>query len=112
MAKFFDNILRSLMGAPKKDLPTVQTPSSNQAVAVANAQSWNPETHPEGRNNSYLVDDIDYDTDNGLTVTYRDGFKAHYDGITPTEAKEFAQADSKGRWALKHLWGRPYTEVQ
>ena len=31
-----------------------------------------------------------------------------YDGITPDEAKQFAQSDSKGRWALSHLWNKPY----
>lgn len=108
---WFSNILRGLAGAPKANLQAVETPSSNQAVSVQNAQSWNAETHPDGRRDSLLVKNIDYDTDNGLEVEYRDGFKAHYDGITPEEAKEFAQADSKGRYAIKNLFNRPYTEV-
>lgn len=111
MSKWFNNILRSLAGAPKENLPTVQTPSSNQAVYVSNAQSWNPETHPEGRGDSRLVTDIDYNKDDGLNVTYRDGFTAHYDGITPEQAKDFATSSSKGRWALNNLWDKPYTEV-
>lgn len=109
--KFFDNILRSIMGAPKNGLQTVSTPTSNQAIYVSNAQSWDPSTHPDGRGDSYLVDDIDYNKDDGLTVTYRDGFSAHYDGITPEQAKDFAQAPSKGHWALENLWNKPYTKA-
>lgn len=109
--KWFNNVLRSIMGAPKEGLKTVETPSSSQTVSVQNAQSWNPETHPDGRGDSLLVTNIDYDKDDGLEVEYRDGFKAHYDGITPEQAKDFARADSKGRWALKNLWNRPYEEA-
>ena len=89
----------------------INNPSqTGDKVYVANAQSWNQETHPEGRGDSYLVQDIDYN--NGkLDVTYRDGFTAEYDNISPQDAKEFAQADSKGRWALKHLWDSPYKKV-
>ena len=84
-------------------------PTGNK-VYVANVQSWNAETHPEGRGDSYLVQDIDYN--NGkLDVTYRDGFTAEYDNISPQDAKDFAQTDSKGRWALKHLWDLPYKKV-
>lgn len=84
-------------------------PQGNQ-VYVSNAQSWNPETHPEGRGDSYLVQDIDY-KDGILDVTYRDGFTAEYQNISPEEAKEFASSDSKGRWAHRHLFNKPYTAV-
>ena len=78
-------------------------------VSVSDAQSWNPETHPNGRGSSFLVDSFDYDGEkNELTVTYRNGFTAVYNGISSKEATEFAQADSKGRWAQRHLWNRPY----
>lgn len=80
-----------------------------QSISVSDAQSWNPETHPNGRGSSYLVDSFDYDGDkNELSVTYRDGFTAIYNGISSKEAKEFMSADSKGRWALRNLWNRPY----
>lgn len=83
-----------------------------QNVSVQNAQSWNAETHPEGRGDSQLVNNIDYDANTkNLEVEYRDGFKAQYGNISPAEAKEFSQADSKGRWALKHLWSLPYKKV-
>ena len=85
-------------------------PTGN-VVSVYNAQSWNKETHPEGMGNSYLVQDIDYDGKGTLDVTYRDGFTAEYNNISPDDAKDFAKADSKGRWALKHLWGLPYKKV-
>lgn len=79
---------------------------------VANAQSWNPQTHPNGRGNSLLVEEIDYNGESqDLTVKYRNGFKAKYEGITPKQAQDFSSSDSKGRWALKNLWDRPYTAV-
>jgi hypothetical protein len=105
---FFNNVLRSIAGAPKTDLATKSTPTSNQNIYVSNAQSWDPSTHPDGRGDSQLVQDIDYNTKDGLTVTYRDGFTATYDNITPEESKAFSQAPSKGKWALSHLWGKPY----
>ena len=43
-----------------------------------------------------------------LTVTFKDGFTAHYPNITKDEAAAFAESDSKGRWALDNLWGRSY----
>lgn len=77
-----------------------------------NAQSWNPETHPEGRGDSLLVETIDYDEGTGnLDVQYRDGFKARYRNIDPDLVKQFNSADSKGRFALQHLWSLPYEEI-
>lgn len=77
-----------------------------------NAQSWNPETHPEGRGDSKLVKTIDYYAKNGrLDVEYRDGFKARYENIKPQLVKRFQNADSKGRFALKNLWKLDYRKV-
>jgi hypothetical protein len=84
---------------------------TGNTVSVYNAQSWNKETHPNGRGDSYLVDEINYDGNGTLDVKYRDGFTAEYDDISPQDAKDFAQADSKGRWALSHLWDKPYRQV-
>lgn len=86
----------------------------NNKVDVENAMSWNAETHPDGYGPSKLVKDIHFDNSNGdgkLDVTYRDGFTAEYKGITPHQAVDFHNADSKGRWALKNLWSKPYTAV-
>lgn len=77
-----------------------------------NAQSWNPETHPDGRGDSYLVETIDYDEKTGyLDVQYRDGFKARYRDIDPELVKQFNSADSKGRFAKQYLFDLPYEEV-
>lgn len=78
-------------------------------MSVYNAQSWAPDLHPNGAENSSLVKSIDY-SDGNLDVEYRDGFKARYDA-TPQEAQNFSRADSKGRWARKNLWDRPYTSI-
>ena len=101
---------------------SIPVPISNKPVGRSNpqpignvvmsydVQSWAPDLHPNGRERSSLVQDIEYK--NGkLDVTYNDGFTAEYDGITPQEAKEFAQDESKGRWARNHLWNKPYKEV-
>ena len=74
-----------------------------------NAKSWAPDIHPNGMEDSTLVKSIDYNgVDETLTVTFRDGFTAHYDNIDPKLAEDFSKADSKGRWALANLWGRAY----
>lgn len=79
---------------------------------IEDAHSWNPETHPEGIGSSYLVQDINYDPNTqNLDVTYRDGFTARYDDMPLSMVKDFVSADSKGRWAHKHLFNRPYTGV-
>lgn len=108
--KWFNNVLRSIMGAPKENLQTVETPSSSQTVSVQNAQSWNPETHPDGRGDSLYIENIDYE--NGvMDVKFRNGFEAEYKDISPEEAKNFAQSDSKGRFFNAHFRDHPYTEV-
>lgn len=74
-----------------------------------NAKSWAPDIH-KGIEPSTLVKSIDYNgKDLTLTVVYRDGFKATYHNIDEDMAKEFSNADSKGRWALANLWGRAYS---
>lgn len=74
-----------------------------------NAKSWAPDIH-QGVEPSTLVKAIDYNGgDKTLTVTYRDGFKATYHDIDADMAKEFSEADSKGRWALANLWDRSYS---
>lgn len=86
----------------------------NNKIDLTNAHSWNRETHPNGYEPSFLVADIHYDNsdkDGKLQVTYRDGFTAEYKGISPHDAVEFNNADSKGRWALKNLWKLPYKAV-
>lgn len=74
-----------------------------------NAKSWASDIH-NGIEPSTLVKIIDYNgEDKTLTVTFRNGFKATYHDIDADMAKEFAEADSKGRWALANLWGRSYS---
>lgn len=78
-------------------------------LEIKDAHSWNRETHPEGEGSSYLVDDIHYDpATHKLTVKYRDGFVAIYDDIPLQLAKDFITSSSKGRFAHKFLWNRPY----
>lgn len=43
-----------------------------------------------------------------LTVTFRDGFTAHYPNITKDEATAFAGAESKGRFVQEHLFNHKY----
>lgn len=87
--------------------PQQQKESNIGQISIANAQSWAPDIHPNGPEDSSLVKSIEYE-DGNLDVEYRDGFKARYNA-TPQEAQDFSRADSKGRWALKNLWNRSYT---
>lgn len=85
---------------------------NQRQMNISDAQSWNPETHPEGIGSSYLVNNIDYNPETeDLEVQYRDGFKARYGDISLSQAKDFISADSKGRWALKHLWPLSYEQA-
>lgn len=85
-------------------------------INVKNAQSWNAETNKKYRHgfpgNSALVKTIKYDDKNHrLIVTYRNGFTARYENISSDDVSEFINSDSKGRWALKHLWDKEYSKV-
>lgn len=84
--------------------------ADSRPISVRDAQSWNKETHPDGKGSSFLVNNIDYDpSTEDLTVQYRNGFTAKYDDVSASEAKDFTTSDSKGRWALANLWNRSYT---
>lgn len=93
----------------KDALPQTQT---SFTISNQNAQSWDPETHPDGRGDSHLVSTIDYDEQSGnLDVEYRDGFKARYENIDKETAEAFNRAPSKGRFALRKLWGLDYKPI-
>ena len=85
-----------------------------ETIHLKNAQSWNPETNAKYRNglpgSSALVESISYNGDK-LQVKYRDGFTAENDGLTAKQVWDFFKSDSKGRWALKHLWDKDYKKV-
>lgn len=75
---------------------------------VGNAKSWAPDIH-DGIENSSWVKSIDYDESKRLlTVTFRDGFTAHYPDITKDEATAFVEDESKGRYVWKVLYHRKY----
>jgi hypothetical protein len=88
-------------------------PASGKQVAdtifyVGNAKSWAPDIH-KGIEDSSWVKSIDYDESKQLlTVTFRDGFTAHYPKITKDEATAFVEDESKGRYVWKVLYNRKY----
>ena len=65
----------------------------------------------DGRWNVGAGSDIRVFENGELIVTYQDGFRAKYDGITPEQVADFVKAPSKGRWAHQHLWKLPYQAV-
>jgi hypothetical protein len=70
-----------------------------QDIHVENAQSWNYETHPEGIGPSYVVNNIDYNSETQLlTILLRDGSTFTYDNVERETVVDFVGADSKGRW--------------
>lgn len=102
IAKQSDKNVKEKMGKPQNN-------ENSFKIENANAQSWNPETHPKGRGDSLLVQDYSYDgKTKELNITYRDGFNCTYDDVSIDSAKAFNEADSKGRYCLKHFWGKPY----
>ena len=81
-------------------------PTGNK-VYVANAQSWAPDLHPNGRENSSYINNIDYN--NGvMDVEFRDGTEVELNNIDSKDAKDFAKADSKGRFYNQHFRDKPY----
>ncbi len=117
---FIQKILDKIAGRPDPEKMAQMAQEVSQrrlkykpfTYSNANAQSWNPETHPEGRGPSHLVSTIDYDEQSGnLDVGYRDGFQARYKNISPDLVKRFNDADSKGRFARKNLFSLPYEEL-
>lgn len=55
------------------------------------------------------VQSFEYDEEKKeLTVTFKDGFTAHYPNITKDEAAAFTEADSKGSFVWKNLYHRKY----
>ena len=111
MQKFNTKLAWSL---PKAFNKTKQpTPFSGKQVAntifyVGNAKSWAPDIH-KGIEDSSWVKSIDYDESKQLlTVTFRDGFVAHYPNITKDEATAFVEDESKGRYVWRMLYHRKY----
>ena len=52
---------------------------------------------------------VEYDESKQLlTVTFRDGFTAHYPDITKDVAQDFIEDESKGRFVWKHLYHHKY----
>lgn len=55
------------------------------------------------------VQSFEYDEEKQvLTVTFKDGFTAHYSNITKDEATAFAETDSEGSFVRKNLYKRRY----
>ena len=55
------------------------------------------------------VQSFEYDEEKQeLTVTFRDGFTAHYPDITKDLATAFIEDESKGRFVWKNLYHRKY----
>lgn len=55
------------------------------------------------------VQSFEYDEEKQeLTVTFRDGFTAHYPDISKELAQDFVSDESKGRFVWKHLYNHKY----
>lgn len=55
------------------------------------------------------VQSFEYDEkEQVLTVTFRDGFTAHYPDIPKDEATAFAESNSKGSFVHEHLYNHKY----
>lgn len=75
---------------------------------VDNAKSWAPDIH-KGIEDSSWVKSLEYnESKQELTVTFRDGFTAHYPDISKELAQDFVNDESKGRFVWKHLYNHKY----
>lgn len=75
---------------------------------VGNVKSWAPDIH-RGIEDSSWVKSVEYDeSKQELTVTFRDGFVAHYPDIPKDLATAFVEDESKGRFVWKNLYNRKY----
>lgn len=75
---------------------------------VGNVKSWAPDIH-KGIEDSSWVKSVEYDeSKQELTVTFRDGFIAHYPDIPKDLATAFVEDESKGRFVWKNLYHRKY----
>lgn len=82
-----------------------------KSVFVARPISWAPDIH-NGHEPSSLVSEIDYDGKGNLRVKYTTGPHTYlYTDIDYNDVLDFVKDESKGRWALAHLWNIPYLVV-
>ena len=76
-------------------IPTVKQVDSKTSRVDNDKASW--------------VQSFEYDEEKQvLTVTFKDGFTAHYPNMTKDEAATFAESDSKGSFVWKNLYNRKY----
>ena len=76
-------------------IPTVKQVDSKTSRVDNDKASW--------------VQSFEYDEEKQvLTVTFKDGFTAHYPNITKDEAAAFTDSGSKGSFVWKNLYSRKY----
>ena len=112
MDKRVDKQLQNAIPTPKFNkepgVSNEQQPAGMQ-IYNANAQSWAPDLHPNGIEDSTWIKDYEYNGNtNELDITYHDDFHATFDDITPQQAMNFNNASSKGRWVHNNLKGKKY----
>ena len=87
--------------APVKVLNKMSTISAVKRVDSKTSRVDNDKTS--------WVQSFEYDEEKKeLTITFKDGFTAHYPNITKDEAAAFAESDSKGSFVWKNLYRRKY----
>ena len=97
MQKFFTKLNIAPVKVPSKvsTIPTVKQVDSKTSRVDNDKTSW--------------VQSFEYSEEKKeLTVTFKDGFTAHYPNITKDEAAAFAESDSKGSFVRKNLYNRKY----
>lgn len=97
MQKFFTkfNIAPVKVLNKMSTIPTVKRVDSKTSRVDNDKASW--------------VQSFEYDEEKKeLTVTFKDGFTAHYPNITKDEAAAFTESDSKGSFVWKNLYHRKY----
>lgn len=97
--------ITNTIGPVKSSNAPTKMPIGN--ISVQNAQSWLPELHPNGIENSSYIQDIDY-ANGKMDVTFRDGTTVELDNVDAKKARDFSQAPSKGRFYNQNFRDLPY----
>ena len=81
----------------------------NKMSTISTVKQVDSKTSRVDNDKASWVQSFEYDEEKKeLTVTFKDGFTAHYPNITKDEAAAFAESDSKGSFVRKNLYRRKY----
>ena len=90
-------------------LNTTSVKAFNKVKPISGVKQVSNSTSRVDNDKASWVQSFEYDEEKQeLTVTFKDGFIAHYPNIAKDLATAFAESDSKGSFVRKNLYNRKY----